>query len=416
MPSVIASPGQFIDPDHASRLIKDTFQASAYRGRRVLVIVPDGTRSGPVDVMFHAIFDAIGEATRALDVLVALGTHPPMTEDAIARRVGVTPKVRMGRFAKVRFFNHQWDDPTALKQVGVIEADEISVLSDGLFAMDVPVEINKRLFEYDETIIIGPVFPHEVVGFSGGNKYLFPGVGGARILNFFHWLGAVVTNAKIIGHADTPVRKVVDRAARMVNVPKRCLAMVVEGPRLAGLFVGTPEEAWRSATELSRQRHIVFKNQPFSTVLSCVPPMYDDLWVGGKGMYKVEPVIADGGEVIIYGPHITEVSVTHGATLMAVGYHCRDYILAHWDALKSYPWGVLAHATHVRGAGTYEAGVERCRVRVTLATGIAPETCARINLGYRDPATVDPEAFADREDEGVLLVRRAGEVLYRLAD
>jgi hypothetical protein len=87
-----------------------------------------------------------------------------------------------------------------------------------------------------------------------------------------------------------------------------------------------------------------------------------------------------------------------------------------WDRFKEYPWGVLAHSTHLRGIGTYENGVERPRIRVTLATGIPPERCARLCLGYRDPATIRPEEWANREAEGVLLVPYAGETLYRLRE
>jgi nickel-dependent lactate racemase len=278
------------------------------------------------------------------------------------------------------------------------------------------VKVNRRVFDYDELIIVGPVFPHEVVGFSGGNKYLFPGVSGPEVLNFFHWLGAVVTNPMIIGNKWTPVRKVVDHAASLVTVDKLCFSMVVKGADLAGLFVGTPERSWDEASELSRQLHIVYKDKPFHTVLSCAPRMYDELWVGGKCMYKLEPVVADGGELIIYAPHIHEVSVVHGHLIEELGYHCVDYFLTQWDRFKDYPWGTLAHSTHVRGIGRMIDGVEHCRVRVTLATGIPPETCAKINMGYRDPATIDIESFADREDEGVLLVRKAGEMLYHLRE
>ena len=144
-----------------------------------------------------------------------------------------------------------------------------------------------------------------------------------------------------------------------------------------------------------------------------MPELYDDLWTGAKGMYKLEPAIADGGEVVIYAPHITEVSYSHGHILDEIGYHVRDYFLAQWDTFKHYPWGVLAHSTHVRGAGTYQNGVETPRVNVTLATGIPAERCERIGLGYMDPATVNVEDWADRQDEGILLVRRAGEMLYR---
>ena len=385
-----------------------------YRGKRVLLIVPDATRTAPVGLLFKTIHARIGSATRNLDVLIALGTHQPMGETAICERLEVTLEQRKGLYASVRFFNHAWNDPSALKNIGTIPADEIRALTNGLFAMDVPVEVNKLLFDYDQVIIVGPVFPHEVVGFSGGNKYLFPGVGGPQILNFFHWLGAVVTNPMIIGNKWTPVRKVVDRAGAMVKVDKLCFCMVVDGKTLVGLYAGTPEQAWDAASEHSRKVHITYKDRPFDTILSCAPPMYDELWTGGKAMYKLEPVLADGGELIIYAPHITEVCVSHGKTIMEVGYHCRDYFLKQWDKFKSYPWGVLAHSTHVYGIGTYENGVETPRAKVTLATGIPESTCRKINLGYRDHKSIRPEDYAGREHEGTLLVPKAGEMLFQL--
>ncbi|MFI5357185.1 MAG: lactate racemase domain-containing protein [Opitutales bacterium] len=388
-----------------------------YRRQRVLLIVPDGTRTAPIGLMFKAVFDQIGGVTQKLDVMIALGTHPAMTPDAINARLEITAEERATRYRSVELINHEWDNPAALRNLGVIPAGEIRELSGGLFAMDVPVHINRRLFDYDQIIIIGPVFPHEVVGFSGGNKYLFPGVGGPGILNFFHWLGAVVTNPMIIGNKWTPVRKVVDRAGAMVKVPKLCFSLVVQGHgELAGLFAGTPEQAWDDASELSKKLHITYKPRPFHTVLSCAPAMYDELWVAGKCMYKLEPVVADGGELIIYAPHLHEISVTHGSHIRRIGYHCRDYFLKQWDRFKDEPWGILAHSTHVHGIGTYDeqTGRETPRVRVTLATGLGAAACREINLGYRDWRSIKPADFAGREAEGILLEPKAGERLYHL--
>ena len=261
----------------------------------------------------------------------------------------------------------------------------------------------------------GPCFRMRWSVFRGGNKYFFPGISGPELLNFFHWLGALITNVGIIGVKGTPVRGVVDRAARMIPVERRAITFVVaEDGNLHGLSYGTPESAWEESADLSSQVHIKRVAKPFEQILSCAPPMYDELWVAGKCMYKLEPIVADGGELIIYAPHMHGISITHGTLIEEIGYHCRDYFTKQWERFKEYPWGVLAHSTHVRGTGTFEEGVEECRVRVTLASGISPETCEKINLGYRDPATIDVESFADREDEGVLLVRKAGEHLYRL--
>lgn len=416
-PSAFAGPDASVSREAVAAVLARACPAEDCRGQRVLAIVPDGTRTAPVGLVFQLLHGQLSGVAAALDVMIALGTHQPMSDEAICTRLDMTLEQRGTRFRDVAFFNHEWDNPAALQRVGVLSGDEIRELTDGAFDIDVPVEINRRVLTYDRIVIIGPVFPHEVVGFSGGNKYLFPGVSGPDILNFFHWLGAVVTNPMIIGSKWTPVRKVVDAAGAMVQVPKTCFCMVVRPDgSLAGIVGGTPEAAWTEASELSRRTHILYKDRPFHTVLSCVPPMYADLWTGGKGMYKLEPVVADGGELIIYAPHISEVSVTHGRLLLEIGYHCRDYFRGQWDRFGHMPWGVLAHSTHVRGVGTYEHGVERCRIQVTVASRIPESICRQINLGYRDPATIDVESFANREDEGVLLVRKAGEMLYRLSD
>ena len=413
--SEAAPAGKSVTPQQVAEVMARACPADNYRSKRVLLIVPDGTRTAPVGLLFQTLHRQIAAATKALDVLIALGTHQPMSEAAICERLEITEAQRKDTYAGVCFFNHAWDNPAALKNIGTLASDEIKALTNGLFSMEVPVEINKMVFDYDQIIIIGPVFPHEVVGFSGGNKYLFPGVAGPQILNFFHWLGAVVTNPMIIGNKWTPVRKVVDRAGAMVSVDKLCFCMVVAPDKsLAGLFAGTPEGAWDAASELSRQIHITYKDRPFHTILSVLPKMYDELWTGGKGMYKLEPVLADGGELIIYAPHITEVCVSHGQVIEEIGYHCRDYFLKQWDKFKNYPWGVIAHSTHVRGIGVFENGVEKCRARVTLATGIPPEKCKQISLGYRDPKSIRVEDFANRESEGVLLVPKAGEMLFHL--
>ena len=413
--SMTAQPGVGVSPQQVAEVVARACPAESFRGKRVLVIVPDHTRTAPVGLLFKTVHGSLSPVTSRLDVMIALGTHPAMSEEAICERLEISLEERRAAYGRVEFINHEWDNPEALREVGVIPAAEISQLTGGLFAMDVPVEVNRRVFEYDQVIIIGPVFPHEVVGFSGGNKYLFPGVGGPRILNFFHWLGAVVTNPMIIGNKWTPVRRVVDRAGALVTVPKLALCMVVAPDKsLAGLFAGTPEGAWDAASEMSRELHITHKERPFKTILSCCPPMYDELWTAGKCMYKLEPVLADGGELIIYAPHLKEISLTHGKVIMEIGYHCRDYFLKQWEKFQHHPWGVVAHSTHVRGLGTYENGLEQCRALVTLASQVPESVCRALNLGWRDPQSIQVEDYANREDEGVLLVRKAGEMLYHL--
>jgi nickel-dependent lactate racemase len=205
-------------------------------------------------------------------------------------------------------------------------------------------------------------------------------------------------------------------AASLIPTPRACLAMVVRPDgALAGLFAGTPEEAWSLAADLSAQIHIVYKDKPFHTVLGRAPEMYDELWTAGKVMYKLEPVVAAGGSLTIYAPHVREISRTWGRDIERIGYHVRDWFLGRMEQFRDIPRGGLAHSTHVRGIGTFADGVERPRIDVVLATGIAEDVCRRINLGYRDPSTIRVDDYRGREDEGVLFVDHAGEILHRLA-
>jgi nickel-dependent lactate racemase len=384
-------------------------------GKRVLVIIPDSTRSAPLPLFFRLLHRALADRVAALDFLVALGTHPPLSDAALHRLVGISEEERRTTYAAVGLFNHRWDLPGTLVQAGAIPASEIERLSEGRLVREMPVTLNRMLFDYDQLVICGPVFPHEVVGFSGGTKYFFPGVSGPDVINLTHWLGALITSYEVIGTLHTPVRAMIDRAASFVTRPTLCLGLVVTQAGLAGLYIGPPQEAWQAAAELSARLHILYVDQPFQRVLSVMPQMYDDLWTAAKGMYKVEPAVADGGEVVIYAPHITEISYTHGAIIDQVGYHVRDYFLQQWERFKGTPWGVLAHSTHLRGIGSYDArtGIERPRIQVTLATGIPRARCQRVNLGYLDPDKIDITEWQGRAGEGILVVPKAGEVLYR---
>lgn len=385
-------------------------------GKRVLIIIPDSTRTAPLPQMFRLFYEYLGETAAALDYLIALGTHKPLSEAAINKLIGVTPPERAGQYARVNIFNHRWDVPETFVTLGQITPAEIEGITGGLMHQAVDVRLNKMVFEYDQLIICGPTFPHEVVGFSGGNKYFFPGIGGPEVINFSHWLGAVITSYDVIGTKYTLVRQVIDKAAAFIDRPKLCFSMVVKGDALAGLYIGSPEAAYEAAADLSAKLHVTWVDRPYQRVLSVMPTLYDDIWTAAKGMYKMEPAIGDGGEVIIYAPHIDEISYSHGQLLDEIGYHVRDYFLKQWDRFKHYPGGVLAHSTHLRGIGEYDVatGVESPRIKVTLATRIPEERCRKLCLGYLDPNSINPDDWRGRETEGILLVPKAGELLYRV--
>ena len=410
------SPDRFLTESEARELMAAALAQTRLDGKRVIVIIPDGTRTAPIPLMFRLFHEILDRQVAKLDFLIALGTHQPMSEEAINRHVGITAEERATRYARTGIFNHRWEAPDQMVELGEISENEVEQITNGLLRQSVKVRLNKLIFDYDQIIICGPTFPHEVVGFSGGNKYFFPGISGAEVINFSHWLGAVITSYEVIGTKHTPVRRVIDRAASFIDKPKLCFSMVVKGDAMAGLYIGSPEEAWEAASNLSSQIHINWVEKPFKRVLSVMPKMYADIWTASKGMYKLEPAIADGGEVIIYAPHIDEISHTHGKILDEIGYHVRDYFVKQWDRFKHHPWGVIAHSTHLRGIGGYDAetGVETPRIKVTLATKIPKERCERVNLGYLDPDTINLDEWKGREDEGILFVPKAGEMLYRL--
>jgi len=400
--------------DEVRQIVSRAAEELKIDGKRVLVIIPDGTRTMPMPLMFDLLQQEVGARASACDYLVALGTHPLMRDAQLSALIGQL--VVNGVCGSTKILNHRWDLPSTFIELGVIPQDEVVRVSGGLLDEAIPVRINRLIFDYDQVLICGPVFPHEVVGFSGGNKYLFPGIGGPEIIGLTHWLGALLGSYELIGTRSTPVRELIDMAAELVKVPVACLTLVVTEDGVSGLYFGAAKEAWRAAAELSAQKHIVWVDRPFQRVLSVMPNLYDDLWTAAKGMYKVEPAVADGGEVVIYAPHITEVSYTHGPDIDKIGYHCREYFTKQWEKFKDVPRSVLAHSTHLRGKGAYDAetGKESPRIKVTLATGIAEERCTKLNLNYCDPGSMNLEDWRDREPEGIKLIPRAGETLYRL--
>lgn len=410
---------RYLSQEEVIRTVRTTLNEHDLDGRRVLVVIPDGTRSGPIPLMFRLICEELLEKAARLDFLIALGTHKPLSEDQINSLVGASAEEWKTTFVGVNVFNHEWWKEETFVSLGTISTKEVEQISEGMLREKLNIRVNRKVVDYDHVIVCGPVFPHEVVGYSGGNKYFFPGVSGPEVIDLSHWLGALIGNYEIIGKRGiTPVRELINRAASMISTPKTCFAMVVEpdSAELVGLYAGTPEEAWERAAELSSRVHVRYVNQPFNKVLSVMPESYDDIWTAAKGMYKVEPAVADGGEVVIYAPHITEFSYTHGEKLEEIGYHVRDYFTKQWEKFRGYPGTVLAHSTHLKGAGGYDTktGEEKPRVRVTLATGISKERCEEHNVGYLDPDEINSAGWSDRENEGVLLIPKAGEILYRL--
>ena len=414
MTSGFGSAEAILSSDEIREIVAAALPESKTRNKRLLVLTPDTTRTCPLPEMVRALQDVAGSVAARLDFMIALGTHTPLADEKILELYGIEEDQRSS-FTKSSFLNHRWDLDETMTRIGWIESEEIEHLSGGRLKERVPVDINRAIFDYDLIVICGPVFPHEVVGYSGGAKYLFPGISGGEFLHAFHWLGAVVTCAGTIGIKHTPVREVINRAMDLIDTEVCCLSMVVKTQsELYGLYAGDYKDAWSAAADLSEQVHVVEKKRAYPTVFGVCPPMYDEIWTGGKVMYKLEQVVADGGKLIIYAPHITEVSRTWGADIERIGYHVVDFFLEQPGKFSDIPRGVLAHSTHVRGTGVMKDGIEKPRIEVVIASQIPPETCAKINLGYLDPDNINPDEFRNREAEGVLFVEKAGEILHRV--
>ncbi len=411
----IGGPDHVLSDEAISDFVARSLAAEDFDGRSVCVIVPDGTRSCPLPLLLSAVHRALHGRASTVTVLVALGTHAAMGEEQLAKHAGYADAGLEQTYPGMTVINHEWWKPETFTSLGSIGADRVAELSDGRFHQPVEVVLNRAVVDHDISLVVGPVFPHEVVGFSGGNKYFFPGVAGQEVIDFSHWLGALITSADIIGtRGITPVRALINEAASMIPGPRFALCLVAQSgsSALHAASFGAPEAAWAACAEVSAHTHVRYLDAPVRRVLSIIPTKYDDMWTGAKGFYKVEPVVSDGGQVILYAPHITQISVMH-PVIQEIGYHCRDYFLKQWDRFSGYHWGDLAHSTHLFGAGTWdEVNGEHGRVTVTLATGIPEDVTRGANLDYLDPTSVDIDALT--ADPETLVLPQAGEVLYRL--
>src|SRR3954454_13159664 len=259
MARVLGSPQEILAPADVARFVRSALEDDDYTGNKVCVLVPDATRSCPLPDLLGSVHAALHGRVAELTFMVALGTHPAMSEDRLAGLLGYPPGDPEQRYPGVTVRNHEWWDPAMLTSVGVIGADELAALSDGRLTDPVEVRLNRAVVDSDVTLVIGPVFPHEVVGFSGGNKYLFPGVSGQEVIDVSHWLRALITSAEIIrSRGLTAVRALIDRAASMVPAERRCLALVVESgtKTLHAIAYGGTEDAWAPAADIAAEAHV----------------------------------------------------------------------------------------------------------------------------------------------------------------
>jgi len=385
-------------------------------GERVLAIISDKTRDDNTDFLFPVAADFLTHrGVASFDALVAQGTHPPMSEAQKRSKIG-SPSFTG------QLFDHRWNEPDELITLGELSASTVKELTAGLIEDAVPVSVNKLLAPgvYDTVLVFGATVPHEVAGFAGGAKYFFPGVAGPELTHTTHWLGALAEIENIIGRVETPTRRLIEAAADLIAARVISLNSVVSrnaaGELITyGLFAGEIKEAFRRAAEVSRRVHIRYTGRKYRTVVALLDPHYDEMWVGGKASYKLGAIIEDGGELIIYAPHLTKLSETHGALIEKYGYapleSVRDMLGASSELRENLC--IAAHLAHVAYAGrTDEQGRIVSRYRITMATGLDEETCKRVNLGYLDHRSLDLAALNSQTD--TLVVKDAGRDLYQV--
>ena len=243
-----------------------------------------------------------------MTVLVALGTHARDERG----RAGPPPRLPGGcsrHYPGLTVVNHEWWDPDTFVSLGTIAAERIAELSGGLLDQAVDVRLNRAVVEHDVALIVGPVFPHEVVGFSGGNKYFFPGVAGQEVIDLSHWLGRADHQRRDHRHPRHHPGPRADRRGRRADPGRAAGACRGRAVRQPGPCTRSPSgprsRPGRRPPTSSAQTHVRYLDAPVRRVLSMIPSMYDDIWTAAKGFYKVEPVVADGGQVILYAPHMT---------------------------------------------------------------------------------------------------------------
>lgn len=389
-------------------------------GSRVLAIIPDKTRDDNTDLLFPLAAEIMADKGIAkLDALVAQGTHSAMTEAEKLSKIGAGSIDAVPNLGNI--FDHEWSNPSMLTTIGELAAAEVREITGGLFDEAIPLTINQLLSPgvYDTVLIFGATVPHEVAGFAGGAKYFFPGVAGAELTHKTHWLAALATIEKIIGRIETPTRHLIEAAADRIAAGVIAFTSVVSRTdedrlRTHALFAGDFRRSLRHAAEVSASVHIKHTGRRFRRVAALLDEHYEELWLGGKASYRLGGVIEEGGELIIYAPHLRCISETHGRAIEKFGGYAplekvKELVASSGELQANL--AVAAHLTQVAYAGRRdENGELTTRYKITLASGVDEETCRRVNLGYMNPAAF---SVADYEDDpDTLVVHRAGRDLY----
>jgi nickel-dependent lactate racemase len=270
---------------------------------KVLIIPPDFTRFHSMAGMIAEIYYNKLKDSCRVDILPALGTHDPMTEDECREMFGSVPFEL--------FVEHDWENDVV--KIGEVPAAFVNEVSEGLINVSVPVEVNKMLLDdnYDLIISIGQVVPHEVVGMANYSKNIFVGCGGSQMINSSHMLGAFYGMERIMGRDFSPVRKVFDYAEQnFINkLPLMYFLTVTtavgDDVDIHGAFVGRERALFESAVALSREKNLNYLDEaPEKMVVYLTDKEFKSTWLGNKAIYRTRMAIADEGELVILAPGV----------------------------------------------------------------------------------------------------------------
>jgi len=361
---------------------------------RVLAIPPDITRFySQAGLLTQFAWDYYGE--RLLDVLPALGTHAAMTPGEIERMFGTVPASL--------FRVHDWRNDVVT--MGEVPAGYVESVSEGKVSYSWPAQVNRLLLEGEHDLIlsIGQVVPHEVIGMANYNKNIFVGTGGPEGINKSHFLGAAYGMERMMGRADTPVRRVLNYASDhfAAELPIVYVQTVIgrneEGKLVVrGLFIGDDDECFLKASELSLQVNFQMLEQPLKKVIVYLEPEeFKSTWLGNKSIYRTRMAIADGGELIVLAPGLKEFGEDEeiDRLIRKYGYRTTPEILKAVEDNSDIEQNLSAAAHLIHGS-------TEGRFSVTYCPGhISREEIESVNYKYADPSEMmkryDPEKLID---------------------
>jgi len=342
----------------AEDLKQGLFEAFEKMGakQKVLAIPPDYTRlPSRAGELTEFSWQYFGD--KLTDILPALGTHTPMTDKQISHMFGSTPRNL--------FRDHDWRNDVIT--LGTVPAEFVEKVSEGAVNYDWPAQVNKLLVEgnFDLILSIGQVVPHEVVGMANYNKNVFVGTGGSEGINKSHFIGAAYGMEKMMGRADTPVRKVFNYASEnfAAHLPIVYVQTVVglndDGKlQTYGLFIGDDFSVFDKAAKLSLQVNFEMVDKPLKKVVVWLDPSeFKSTWLGNKSVYRTRMALADGGELIVLAPALKEFGEDQqiDALIRKYGYHGTPHTLKlvkeNEDLLNNL--GAAAHLIHGSSEGRF---------------------------------------------------------------